>query len=78
MSSFATYMLGFFVLVIGLALGAHQLGVPDIWIIIGVIVALGLGILMATSRTKQRDPAPTNPPPRPGNGEQPPRTPGQF
>ena len=76
MSSFATYMLGFFILVIGLALGARQLGVPDVWILIGVIVALGMGILMATSRTKHRDPAPTDPPRR-KDGD-PPRTPGQY
>ena len=77
MSSFATYMLGFFILVIGLALGARQLGVPDVWILIGVVVALGMGILMATSRTKQRDPTPTDPPPRRKDGD-PPRTPGQY
>lgn len=56
MSSFATYLLGFVVLIIGLAIAAYLLNVPTTWILVGVIVLLGLGILMATSRTKPRDP----------------------
>ena len=78
MSSFATYMIGFFILVIGLALGARQLGVPDMWIVIGVIVAVGLGLIMATSRTKGRDPSPVDPPRRKDGDLPPPRTPGQY
>ena len=56
MSSFSTYLVGFIVLVIGLAVAAYLVNVPPTWIAVGVIVALGLGILMATSRTKQKDP----------------------
>ena len=56
MSSFATYLVGFVVLIIGLALGAYLLGVPPLWITVGVVVMIGVGILMATSRTKPRDP----------------------
>ena len=60
MSSFSTYLLGFIVLVIGLALAAWLLQVPTMWIVVGVIVLLGIGIISATSRTKPRDPqAPT-------------------
>ena len=77
MSAFATYMLGFAVLVIGLALGAWQLGVEPMWILIGVIVLIGAGILMATSRTKQRDPSPVDPPRR-KDGDPPRTPPGQF
>ena len=61
MSSFATYLIGFIVLTIGLAVAAFLLNVPTSWIIVGVIVLLGIGILMATSRTKTRD-VPNNPP----------------
>lgn len=60
MSSFSTYLIGFIVLVIGLAVAAYLVNVPPTWIAVGVIVALGLGILMGTSRTKQKDPP--NPP----------------
>jgi hypothetical protein len=56
MSAFGTYLLGFIVLTVGLALAAYLLNVPTTWIVIGVIVLVGLGILMATSRTKRRDP----------------------
>lgn len=56
MTSFSTYLIGFIVLILGLAMAAWLLNVPPMWIIVGVIVLIGLGILMATSRTKPRDP----------------------
>ena len=56
MSAFGTYILGFLVLTVGLALAAYLINVPTTWIVVGVIVLVGLGILMATSRTKRRDP----------------------
>lgn len=56
MSSFNTYLIGFFVLIIGLAIAAYLLAVPVQWIVVGVIVLIGIGILMATSHTKPRDP----------------------
>jgi positive regulator of sigma E activity len=56
MSSFATYLIGFVVLIVGLALAAYLLGVPPLWITVGVVVMIGVGILMATSHTKPRDP----------------------
>ncbi len=62
MSSFSTYLIGFIVLVIGLAVGAYLVNVPPTWIAVGVIVLVGIGILTGTSRTKQKDP-PTPPGP---------------
>lgn len=56
MSSFSTYLLGFIILIIGIAVGAYLLNVPPTWIAVGVIILVGVGILMATSRTKPRDP----------------------
>lgn len=56
MSSFQTYLLGYIILIIGLAIGAYLLGAPAIWIAVGVIVMIGLGIIAATGRTKSRDP----------------------
>jgi hypothetical protein len=56
MSSFSTYIIGFIILVIGLALAAYLLNVPAMWIAVGVVVLIGIGVLMATSRTKPRDP----------------------
>ena len=61
MSSFATYLIGFFIVVIGLAVAAYLLSVPPMWIAVGVIVLIGIGILTATSRTKPRDPPTAGP-----------------
>ena len=59
MSSFATYLIGFLILIVGLGLAAYLLNVPTMWIGVGVIVLIGIGVLSATSRTKMRDPADT-------------------
>ncbi len=56
MSSFATYIIGFVILVVGLAMAAYLLDVPGIWIAVGVVVALGIGVIAATNRTKMKDP----------------------
>lgn len=56
MSSFATYLIGFLILIVGLAIGAYLLNVPSRWLWVGVIVLVGIGVLSATSRTKMRDP----------------------
>ncbi|HEX6306829.1 MAG TPA: hypothetical protein VFZ69_01510 [Longimicrobiales bacterium] len=55
MSSFGIYVLGFVILIVGLALAANMLGVPTVWIGIGVIVLIGIGVLSGVSRTRQRD-----------------------
>ena len=47
MSSFSTYLIGFIVLIIGLAVAA---------VLVGAIVLIGIGILSGTSRTKTKDP----------------------
>lgn len=56
MSSFSTYLVGFIVLIVGLGIGAFLLGVPTTWIVVGVIVLIGIGILTGISRTKTKDP----------------------
>jgi hypothetical protein len=56
MSSFATYLLGFIILVVGLSIAAYLLNVPPMWIVVGAIVLIGIGILMATTRGKMKDP----------------------
>jgi len=61
MSSFGTYLIGFIILILGLAIAAYLLNVPTMWIAVGTIVLIGIGILMATSRTKMKDP-PSSPP----------------
>jgi hypothetical protein len=57
MSSFALYMIGFILIIGGLAFGAFQLGVPQLWIIIGTIILLGIGFTTGASKTRRRDPS---------------------
>ena len=59
--SFALYMLGFIIVIGGLAWGAMVAGVPQIYIIIGAVILLGIGILSAVKRTRPKDPP--SPPP---------------
>jgi len=56
MSSFSTYLVGFIVLIVGLAIAAYLLNVPQQWILVGVVILIGAGILMAVTRTKPKDP----------------------
>lgn len=60
MSSFATYVVGFVIIIVGLAVAAYLVDVPTLWIAVGVIIALGIGIVTATSRTKMKDPPGTS------------------
>lgn len=60
MSSFATYVVGFVIIIVGLAVAAYLVDVPTVWIAVGVIVALGIGLVTATSRTKMKDPPGTS------------------
>lgn len=56
MSSFTTYLVGFVILIIGLAIAAYLLNVPTMWIVVGAIILIGIGVLMATTRGKMKDP----------------------
>lgn len=53
--SFGLYILGFLVLILGLAWGAHLAHVPQQWIGAGVVVLVGIGIVTAVTHTRQRD-----------------------
>lgn len=55
--SFALYTIGFIIMIVGLIYGATLLHIPTNWIVVGTIVMLGLGIVMAVTATRQRDPS---------------------
>jgi hypothetical protein len=55
--SFTIYLVGYIILIIGLAVGAHMLHVAPRWIGVGVLILAGLGILTGVARTRQRDPS---------------------
>ncbi len=54
--SFAIYIVGFLILIGGLAYGASLAGVATQWIVVGALILLGLGIAMGATRTRQKDP----------------------
>ena len=55
--SFAIYAAGYAIMIGGLAYAAHLLRLPIHWIVVGVIVMIGVGILSAVKATRQKDPA---------------------
>lgn len=46
------YILGFLILIGGLAWAAIELGAPQLWVIIGSMILLGIGIITGASRTR--------------------------
>jgi hypothetical protein len=60
MSNFAKYLIGTVFVACGLAWAAYQVGISPIWISIGVIVVIGLGIMAAVSKTQQKEKSPTD------------------
>ncbi|HEX5759793.1 MAG TPA: hypothetical protein VF121_11410 [Thermoanaerobaculia bacterium] len=65
-SSFAVYLIGFIILIIGLAFAAYLAGAPPVWIAVGVICLIGIGVLTGVTKTTRRDPTDSagGPPPR--------------
>lgn len=53
--SFALYVVGFLVLIAGVAWGLITAGAPTIWVIIASVILLGIGILTGVTRTRSRD-----------------------
>jgi hypothetical protein len=56
MSSFSTYLIGFIVLIIGIAIAMILVGVSPTWVTVACIVLIGIAILTGTTRTKPKDP----------------------
>jgi hypothetical protein len=54
--SFALYMLGLAVLIGGIAWGLVTAGLALTYVIIACLIIGGLGIMMAVSRTRAKDP----------------------
>jgi hypothetical protein len=55
--SFGIYIVGYIILIIGLALGAHLMHVPQMWIGVGVLCLIGIAIIHGVTATRQKDPA---------------------
>ena len=55
--SFALYMVGLVLLVGGVAWGLVTAGLSAVYVGITCLIVLGLGIMMAVSRTRTKDPS---------------------
>lgn len=55
--SFALYIVGYLILIAGLALGAYYLHVPPRWVVVGALVMIGIGVASGVARTRQKDPS---------------------
>ena len=51
---FVVYMIGFLILIGGLAWAAITAGAPELYVMIGSVILLGLGIVTGVSRTSFR------------------------
>lgn len=54
--SFVLYMLGFLIFLAGVIWAAVTAGVPQVYIGIGALILLGIGIFSAVSKTRSKDP----------------------
>jgi hypothetical protein len=54
---FFAYIFGFLILIGGLAWGAIEMGAPQLWVIIGSMILLGIGIITGASRTRVHRPS---------------------
>ena len=55
--SIALYMIGFLIFMGGVIWGAVVAGVPHVYIGIGALIILGIGIFSAVGRTRSKDPS---------------------
>lgn len=55
MSSLAIFIIGFLVLIGGLAYGANMAGMSPQWIGVGAIVLAGIGIVAGVTKTRTKD-----------------------
>ena len=53
--SFGIYLIGFAIVIGGIAWGLSVAHVPALYIGIGCVILLGIGILTGVSRTRQKD-----------------------
>mgnify|MGYP001156486315 CR=1 FL=1 len=54
MPSLFLYIIGFIVLVTGLAMGATLLGIDRSWIIVGVVILIGIMLLSLSTGFRRR------------------------
>lgn len=53
--SFALYLMGFVIVIAGVAWGMAYAGIPTTWVLITCVVLLGIGILTAVTNERSKD-----------------------
>lgn len=56
-SSLTIFIIGFIIVIGGLAYGANLAGLPSQWIAVCAVVLAGIGIVMGVSKTRMKDPS---------------------
>lgn len=54
--TFALYLIGFIVFIGGVAWALVTAGVPQLYVTIGAVILLGIGIFTGAARTRSKDP----------------------
>ena len=55
MPSNLIYLIGYVLVIVGLAYGASLMGIAAHWIVVGVIVMAGLGLIGVAKRGRSKD-----------------------
>ena len=55
MSNLAIFIVGFVILIAGLAYGASMAGMSPQWIGVGVVILTGIGVIMGVTKTRTKD-----------------------
>jgi membrane-bound acyltransferase YfiQ involved in biofilm formation len=55
--SFVIYLVGFAILIGGVAWALITAGVPQLYVLITSVILLGIGILTGVARTRSKDPS---------------------
>jgi hypothetical protein len=53
--SFSIFLVGFLIVIGGVAWGLLLAGVPTVWVIIASVIMFGIGILTGVGKTRMRD-----------------------
>lgn len=52
MNTSVVYLIGFLIVIAGLAYGAVLAGLPAVWVGVGVVVLVGIAIMMTVTKTR--------------------------
>ena len=55
--SFGLYAVGYLLVIIGVAYVAHLMHIPQAYIVAGVIILAGVGVVTGVKNTRQKDPS---------------------